>query len=113
MQHLPKEIAQNVPKIYRDCLRVADMIGLKNGNREILRASVREQFKRNKHEKDPQKIEEYKEDAVRALSNYMFLEATRMAQAEREKAGGTRQSIFDDVDDDEGDEDDQQAEKAK
>ncbi|XP_024366240.1 uncharacterized protein [Physcomitrium patens] len=57
-----------------------------HGNREVLKSLVREQFRRNMHETDPEKIEEQKQAAARALFNHMYYEAGRMAaeQAENE-----------------------------
>ncbi|PRW61158.1 GTPase Der [Chlorella sorokiniana] len=74
-----------VIKLYRDCLRLADYISTQGGSRRVLRDQVRQAFKKNKDETDPQKIEEQKEAAVRGLSNYMFHEAQRLAKEERQQ----------------------------
>eukprot|EP00889_Picochlorum_renovo_P005596 jgi/Picre1/32626/NNA_007972.t1 len=71
-----------VIKLYRDCLRLADYISTKGGNRLVLRTQVREAFRKNKDETDPEEIEKQKDAAVRGLSNYMFFEAQRMAKEE-------------------------------
>lgn len=42
-----------------------------------LRQTVRMQFKAHAKEKDPSKIEAYKSDAVRALSNYMVYQSAQ------------------------------------
>ena len=42
-----------------------------------LRQTVRMQFKAHAQEKDPTKIEAYKSDAVRALSNYMVYQSAQ------------------------------------
>ena len=42
-----------------------------------LRQTVRMQFKAHAQEKDPSKIEAYKSDAVRALSNYMVYQSAQ------------------------------------
>jgi hypothetical protein len=75
----------SVPKLYRDCLRLADYISIKTGNKEALRTTVASQFRRNAFETDPKKIEEHKAAAVRGLQNYMFHEAQRMAKEEVDK----------------------------
>ncbi|GAQ91303.1 hypothetical protein KFL_007610060 [Klebsormidium nitens] len=80
---IPREIAENAVRLYRDCLRMADYLGRKQGNRAVLREQVRLQFKKNMDERDPDKIQAQKEAAVRGLSNYMVFEATRMARADR------------------------------
>ncbi|KAL4423768.1 hypothetical protein ABPG75_001069 [Micractinium tetrahymenae] len=72
-------------QLYRDCLRLADYISTQGGNRRVLRDQVRQAFKKNKDETDPQRIEEQKEAAVRGLSNYMFHEAQRLAKEEVQK----------------------------
>jgi hypothetical protein len=46
--------------LFRDCLRLADHIGKQNGNGKALREMVRQSFKQNMYESDPQKIEEAK-----------------------------------------------------
>ncbi|KAL3694910.1 hypothetical protein R1sor_008561 [Riccia sorocarpa] len=76
---IPPHIAQSARNLYRECLRRADYIGAKKGNRETLRKLVREQFKTNMHETDPAKIQEYKDAAVRGLFNHMFYEASTMS----------------------------------
>jgi hypothetical protein len=48
----------------------------------VLRTQVREAFRKNKDETDPEEIEKQKDAAVRGLSNYMFFEAQRMAKEE-------------------------------
>ncbi|PSC70640.1 GTPase Der [Micractinium conductrix] len=73
---IPDKSSFSVIKLYRDCLRLADYISTQGGSRAILRDQVRQAFKKNKEETDPQKIEEQKEAAIRGLSNYMFHEAT-------------------------------------
>ena len=42
-----------------------------------LRQTVRMQFKAHAQEKDPTKIEAFKSDAVRALSNYMVYQSAQ------------------------------------
>lgn len=53
---------------------------------------MQQQFKRNACERDPTKIAEQKDAAIRGLSNYMFMEAQRMA---KEGAGGSPADKFD------------------
>lgn len=54
----------------------------------VLRAQVREAFKKNRDEQDPAEIEKQKDAAIRGLSNYMFYEAQRMAAESGEEGGG-------------------------
>jgi hypothetical protein len=72
-------IAGSARNLFRECMRRADYVGAKHGNREPLRALVRLQFKQNMHETDPIKIQEHKDTAVRGLFNHMFHEAENMA----------------------------------
>lgn len=67
-------------KLYRDCLRLAEHVGSKGGNTHAIKKQIQLQFRKNAGEADPDKIIEQKEAAVRGLSNYMFVEAQRMAQ---------------------------------
>nr|XP_034932049.1 uncharacterized protein LOC118062418 isoform X3 [Populus alba] len=59
---LPPELANNVIRLYRECLRRAKYIGHQQHNTELLVNMVRQQFKRNKHETDPEKIQKLKDD---------------------------------------------------
>mmetsp|Transcript_17984 Transcript_17984/g.32012 ORF Transcript_17984/g.32012 Transcript_17984/m.32012 type:complete len:93 (-) Transcript_17984:167-445(-) len=67
-------------KLYRDSLRLARYLGSKQGNTEALQDHIRETFRANMGETDPQKIEEQRTAAVRGLSNYMVFESQRMVQ---------------------------------
>jgi hypothetical protein len=55
------------------------------GNRATLREQVRIAFRRHQHEADPDKVLAAKKAAVRGLSNYMFIEAQRLAKEEVEQ----------------------------
>ncbi|DBA67257.1 TPA: hypothetical protein ACH3X2_001566 [Trebouxia sp. C0005] len=99
--------AFTVTKLYRDCLRLADYVGTKGGNAAIIKKQVQQQFQRNATETDPTKVRDFdcggrslrkfawtscplstavmqiveqKDAAIRGLSNYMFMEAQRMAK---------------------------------
>lgn len=48
-------------------------------NTELLVNMVRQQFKRNKHETDPEKIQKLKDDAARGLINHILYEAERLS----------------------------------
>lgn len=65
---------------------MADYISTRGGgnasSRVVLRAQVREAFKKNRDEQDPAEVEKQKDAAIRGLSNYMFYEAQRMAGEE-------------------------------
>ncbi|KAL2622375.1 hypothetical protein R1flu_004271 [Riccia fluitans] len=76
---IPPHIAQSARNLFRECMRRADYIGAKKGNREALRNLVRYQFRSNMHETDPIKIQECKDAAVRGLFNHMFYEASNMS----------------------------------
>ena len=78
--------------------------GLQGGNASIIKKQVQQQFQRNAGETDPTKVRmsavhslqckillsnlgltqiaEQKEAAIRGLSNYMFMEAQRMAKVQ-------------------------------
>ncbi|KAG6757946.1 hypothetical protein POTOM_038275 [Populus tomentosa] len=121
---LPPELANNVIRLYRECLRRAKYIGhqfvaqsSKNGgtydvesggaidlvfaffgcnlepnsnlvqhNTELLVNMVRQQFKRNKHETDPEKIQKLKDDAARGLINHILYESERLSGRKASKS---------------------------
>jgi hypothetical protein len=73
-------LLENPLKLYRDCIRLADLLAAKQGHpRETLRATVRAPWRRHQKERDPARVMELREGAVRGLSNYMMYEASRGA----------------------------------
>ncbi|KAH6789130.1 COMPLEX 1 LYR-like protein [Perilla frutescens var. frutescens] len=76
---LPPELANNAIRLYRECLRRAKYIGQKKYNTELLITMVREQFKKNMHETDPDKIQKMKDDAARGLINHMLYESENLS----------------------------------
>ncbi|XP_042005613.1 uncharacterized protein LOC121754935 [Salvia splendens] len=76
---LPPELANNAIRLYRECLRRAKYIGQKKFNTELLITMVREQFKKNMHETDPDKILKMKDDAARGLINHMLYESENLS----------------------------------
>uniref|UniRef100_A0A0D3HVS6 Complex 1 LYR protein domain-containing protein n=2 Tax=Oryza TaxID=4527 RepID=A0A0D3HVS6_9ORYZ len=75
---LPPELADNVIRLYRECLRRARFIGHQKHNTGLLVSMVREQFKKNMHETDPEKIQKMKDDAARGLINHILYESEKM-----------------------------------
>ena len=84
-------------ELYRDCLRLVRHIAPGyTPKAQALRQSVRSQFKDNRDETDPHKVEVYKANAVRALSNYMLFQSAQkdpqLQQAMKQgRNGGTDQ----------------------
>ncbi|KAJ3681323.1 hypothetical protein LUZ60_015812 [Juncus effusus] len=76
---LPPELANNVLRLYKECLRRAKYIGQKKHNTELLVTMVRDQFKRHKNETDPEKIQNLKDNAARGLINHMLYESENMS----------------------------------
>ncbi|KAJ7980445.1 Complex 1 LYR protein [Quillaja saponaria] len=76
---LPPELANNVIRLYRECLRRAKYIGNQQHNTQLLVDMVRQQFKKHMHETDPEKIQKLKDDAARGLLNHMLFEAEKMS----------------------------------
>ncbi|XP_059632000.1 uncharacterized protein LOC132274688 [Cornus florida] len=76
---LPPELANNVIRLYRECLRRAKFIGHRQHNTELVVDMVRQQFKRNKYETDPEKIQKLKDDAARGLINHILYESEKMS----------------------------------
>ncbi|KMZ56684.1 hypothetical protein ZOSMA_92G00450 [Zostera marina] len=75
---LPPEIANNVIRLYRECLRRARYVGHKQHNTKLVVGMVREQFKKNMHEKDPEMIQKFKDDAARGLINHIIYESEKI-----------------------------------
>jgi len=76
-------------ELYRDCMRLANHVGKDNGPGGIraIKAQVRSQFKKNLYETDQKKIEEQREAAVRALTNYFVYYAQQLTKEEQLKRG--------------------------
>uniref|UniRef100_A0A0E0EMU6 Complex 1 LYR protein domain-containing protein n=1 Tax=Oryza meridionalis TaxID=40149 RepID=A0A0E0EMU6_9ORYZ len=64
--------------LYRECLRRARFIGHQKHNTGLLVSMVREQFKKNMHETDTEKIQKMKDDAARGLINHILYESEKM-----------------------------------
>lgn len=73
-----KEVS--VRKLYKDLLVMARYLGQRQGNERVLREQVRGAFRANAAERDPARLAEQKEAAMRALSNCYFQEAERLAR---------------------------------
>jgi len=70
---------QTTLQLYRDCLRVIrHLSNTKRSNYNGLLFHVRQEFKKHKNETEAEKIEKYRNDAVRALGNYMLSVAKDM-----------------------------------
>ncbi|KAJ8620443.1 hypothetical protein MRB53_028972 [Persea americana] len=76
---LPLELADNVIRLYRECLRRARFIGHQQHNTELIVDMVRRQFKKHMHETDPEKIQKLKDDAARGLINHILYETEKMS----------------------------------
>ncbi|CAF1704833.1 uncharacterized protein LOC106389216 isoform X1 [Brassica napus] len=75
---LPPELANNVVRLYRECLRRATFIGKQQHNTELVVGMVRQQFKKHMNETDPEKIHKLKDDAARGLINHMLFESEKL-----------------------------------
>ncbi|EGG13745.1 hypothetical protein DFA_11506 [Cavenderia fasciculata] len=76
-------IQKSVVHIYRDCIRLARYIGQMNGYTRHIPKHVAGIFREHKFETNPEKIEEYKVDATRFISNFMQHEAERLAKDQK------------------------------
>ncbi|TKY72452.1 Complex 1 LYR protein [Spatholobus suberectus] len=83
---LPPELANNAIRLYRECLRRAKYIGHRKHNTELLVDMVRQQFKKHKHETDPEKIQKLKDDAARGLINHILYESEQMTGSKFSKS---------------------------
>ncbi|CAN6811061.1 unnamed protein product [Brassica oleracea] len=75
---LPPELANNVVRLHRECLRRASFIGKQQHNTELVVGMVRQQFKKHMNETDPEKIRKLKDDAARGLINHMLFESEKL-----------------------------------
>eukprot|EP00934_Nitzschia_sp_Nitz4_P006745 Nitzschia sp. Nitz4//scaffold5_size260463//231421//231858//NITZ4_001024-RA/size260463-augustus-gene-0.42-mRNA-1//-1//CDS//3329555466//6735//frame0 len=65
-------------ELYRDCLRLVKHVAPGYSPKaRALRQTVRSQFEANRGETDAGKIQAYKANAVRALSNYMLYQSAQ------------------------------------
>ncbi|GAM27734.1 hypothetical protein SAMD00019534_109100 [Acytostelium subglobosum LB1] len=78
-------IKKSTVHIYRDCLRLARYIGEMNGFTKNIHLHIARSFREHKNEADQEKIEEYKTDATRFITNFMQHEAERLARQENDK----------------------------
>ncbi|KAJ4951119.1 hypothetical protein NE237_027951 [Protea cynaroides] len=76
---LPPELANNVIRLYRECLRRARFIGHRQHNTQVVVDMVRQQFRKHMHETDPDKIQKLKDDAARGLINHILYESEKMS----------------------------------
>ncbi|KAE8769993.1 hypothetical protein D1007_58318 [Hordeum vulgare] len=67
-----------IMELFRECLRRAKFIGNQQHNTGLLVNMVRQQFKKNMHETDPEKIQKMKDDAARGLINHIIYESEKM-----------------------------------
>ncbi|KAJ0034334.1 hypothetical protein Pint_24261 [Pistacia integerrima] len=68
---LPPELANNV---------------IRKHNTELVVDMVRQQFKKHKHETDPEKIQKLKDDAARGLINHILYESERLSGRKFDKS---------------------------
>ena len=63
-------------QLYRDCMRLVSHVAPGHSAKaEALRSTVRSSFAKNRDLIDPGAIAKAKEDAIRALANYMLMES--------------------------------------
>jgi hypothetical protein len=72
-----KAVVRSTCQLYRDCLRlVQHMAGARSKKATQLKLIVRSEFRKNANVTDPERIDALKANAVRALANYLMLEAS-------------------------------------
>ena len=60
-------------QMYKDLYRVAQHMGARQKNTRELCAMVTGEFRKNMYETDPERIQKYRDDCARVISNYMGL----------------------------------------
>mmetsp|Transcript_2292 Transcript_2292/g.4240 ORF Transcript_2292/g.4240 Transcript_2292/m.4240 type:complete len:108 (-) Transcript_2292:193-516(-) len=73
-------------QLYRHCLRLVNHVGGNSAKGKQLRKIVRVEFMKNKDVTDESKINALKNNAVRALTNYLMMESSMKDQRLRDKA---------------------------
>lgn len=73
-------------QLYRHCLRLVNHVGGNSAKGKQLRKVVRIEFLKNKNETDEKKINSLKNNAVRALTNYLMMESSMKDPRLRDKA---------------------------
>eukprot|EP01094_Clydonella_sp_ATCC50884_P018781 TRINITY_DN3537_c0_g1_i1.p3 TRINITY_DN3537_c0_g1~~TRINITY_DN3537_c0_g1_i1.p3 ORF type:complete len:110 (-),score=26.48 TRINITY_DN3537_c0_g1_i1:590-877(-) len=79
--------------IYRDLLRLAEHVGKQNNNTAFLKQTIRYQFRSNQFESNQDTIEEKRQDAIRALTNY-FIYTAMKENDQSKKEGKEEDSVF-------------------
>ena len=75
---IERSLIQVIPiQIYRDWMKTARIIGIEvlniqDGKTEAIRSLLRVTWKGFQHETDKEKIEIFREDQIRGLSNYLI-----------------------------------------
>eukprot|EP01015_Nassula_variabilis_P008004 TRINITY_DN1625_c0_g1_i5.p3 TRINITY_DN1625_c0_g1~~TRINITY_DN1625_c0_g1_i5.p3 ORF type:complete len:115 (+),score=33.17 TRINITY_DN1625_c0_g1_i5:64-408(+) len=59
-------------EIFRDCLKVVPFMLQEPNKIAVVRRMFIQEFRKNQHETDNEKIEELRQNAVRGLSNYLI-----------------------------------------
>jgi hypothetical protein len=82
-------------QLYRHCLRLVSHVGGNSAKGKQLRKLVRIEFIKNKDESDESKIKALKNNAVRALTNYLMMESSMKDQRLRDKANVYKSAALD------------------
>lgn len=62
-------------KLYKDCLRVAKLVGGNSKKGILMKDMIRKEFRKNINITDKTKIEELRFQAIKGLNNYLILQA--------------------------------------
>ena len=72
-------IAKTSPQLYRDCLRLVSHVGGQSAKGRAMKLMVTTEFRKHADVTDEKELEALRANAVRALSNYMVYESSRLA----------------------------------
>ena len=75
---LGEGIAKTTPQLYRDCLRLVNHIGGQSAKGGAMKLMVNTEFRKHADVTDEKQLEGLRANAVRALSNYMLYESSRL-----------------------------------
>jgi hypothetical protein len=80
--------------IYRDCMRLVEHVAARTVKADKIKYMVRASFRTNMGEKDPDKVEQLRANAVQALSTYLTHHGiTRLKREEREETAATNDAV--------------------
>jgi len=77
-------LQRTIAHLYRDCLRIASRVAAPENLKNVSK-TIGMSFRKNMHEKDPEKIEGHKKEVINAISNYVFFQSSKGTKIEEQR----------------------------